>query len=317
MTERELSYIKTIAELRSFSKASQELFVSQPSLSQCVSNVEKELGTPLFIRGSKGLALTEAGERYYKTACEILRVYDDFLHEVSEFNELKRGKIRLGIPTHLSLIVLPAVLPRFMQMHPGIQVELVEKNSTELEPMLCSSQIDFAIIHTIPQYESAMDNVLEYQVLRREPFVIVLPHGDPAGKHSRGIDDRTNLPMLDLRCLREHPFLLVMRSNRLRMFIDYIMEQAQFKPNVILTTRNYEAAHRLACAGMGATLIPWEYQRTFSDNVQANYYALPETYNSVWETSIATARGSYLSRASRAFIDLTLETFGVPLNPYL
>lgn len=309
MTERELSYIKAIAEAKSFSKASQQLFVSQPSLSQCVANVEKELGTPIFIRSTKGLSLTGAGECYYNVACEILRRYSDFTQEISEFNELKRGKINIGIPAYLSLIILPKVLPTYNKLHPGIDIELVEKNSTELEDLLLSSTLDFSIVHSIPGYSDSTRDSLDFQILEREPFVIVLPHGHPAGRFSSGIDDITNLPILDIKCLEEHPFLLVKRGSRLRMFCDYLMQQANINPNIVLTTKNYETARRLACAGMGATLIPWEYLRIFGNSTDANYYAFPKRYDSAWNTSVATVKGSYVSKASRAFIDLAMQIY--------
>ena len=308
MTEKELVYFKKIAELRSFSAAARELFISQSSLSQCVANLENELGAQLFVRGTKGLTLTEAGESYYKTACEILDIYHDFTQEVSEFNELKRGKIKLGIPTYLSLILLPVLLPKFKQMYPGIEVELVEKNSTELEEMLLNSLLDFAIVHRIPDSDEA-GSTEEFTTLTSNPFMIVLPHGDPAGKYSASIDLKTGLPTLDLRHIKNHPFLMVARSNRLRMFIDYIIQQADITPNVVLTTRNYETARRLACAGMGATLIPWEYRGIFGGMEGADYYAISEGYKTVWDTSIATVKGRYISKASRAFIDFALQTY--------
>lgn len=309
MTSKELTYIKKIAEMRSFSKAARELFISQSSLSQCVSNVEKELGTPLFIRGKDGLTLTEAGECYYNTACEILKIYDDFTQEIGEFEELKRGKIKLGVPTYLSLIVLPTLLPEFNRRHPGITVELVEKNSTELERLLSGSLLDFAIVHHIPEYENPTSRSLEFIPLKSEPFIIVLPHGDSAEKLCSGIDPETNLPILDLKLIKDHPFILVSRGNRLRMYIDYIFQQANINPNTILTTKNYEVARRLACAGMGATLIPWGYRQLFGTGEDAKYYAISKECKATWNTSIATLNGSYISRASRAFIDLTLQIY--------
>lgn len=309
MTEKELSYVKKIAEMKSFSGAARELFISQPTLSQCVSNIEKELGTPLFIRGSKGLLLTEAGESYYNTACEILRIYDDFTQELNEFGELKRGKIKLGIPTYLSFIILPKLLPGFHKMYPGISIELSERNSTELEELLLSSVLDFAIVHHIPNQNETYDRSMEFIKLSSEPFVICLPPGDEAGKYSTGIDLETGLPILDLGYIKDYPFLMVSRSNRLRMCIDYIVQQAKITPNVLLTTRNYETARRLVSAGMGATFIPWGYRKIFGEQVGVDYYAIPKDCKAKWDTSIVTVKGNYISRASRAFIEFAAEVY--------
>ena len=69
MTTRELLYIKTIADEGSMTRAAQKLFVTQPSLSHCVMNIEQQLGTRLFTRASGGLVLTYAGEKYYRMKC--------------------------------------------------------------------------------------------------------------------------------------------------------------------------------------------------------------------------------------------------------
>ena len=91
MTSKELLYINTIAEEKSISKASRKLFISQPSLSQAVQRIEEHLGTILFKRTNTGLILTVAGEKYYKMANQILKIYDDFKTEINDINDMKTG----------------------------------------------------------------------------------------------------------------------------------------------------------------------------------------------------------------------------------
>ena len=76
MTSRELIYVKTIADEKSVTKAAQKLYLTQPSLSHCLNNIERQLGTQLFKRTSAGLILTYAGEKYYRMASEILARYE-------------------------------------------------------------------------------------------------------------------------------------------------------------------------------------------------------------------------------------------------
>ena len=93
MTTRELLYIKTIADERNMTRAAQKLFVTQPSLSHCVTNIEDQLGVRLFTRTSGGLILTYAGEKYYRMACEVLRVYASFESEIVEERTLSHGRV--------------------------------------------------------------------------------------------------------------------------------------------------------------------------------------------------------------------------------
>ena len=113
MTTRELLYIKTIADEGSMTRAAQKLFVTQPSLSHCVMNIEQQLGTRLFTRTSGGLVLTYAGEKYYRMACEVLRVYAAFESEISEERALAQGRVTVGITNYLATTHLPRMLPAF------------------------------------------------------------------------------------------------------------------------------------------------------------------------------------------------------------
>ena len=140
MTYKELLYVKTIAEEKSISKASRKLYISQPSLSQAIQRIEESLGTILFKRTNTGLLLTLAGEKYYKMANQILKIYDDFRLEVNDINEMKTGKINIGITMHLSVYVLPIILPKFKEVCPFIDIFVFENNSTELEKLLLSGR---------------------------------------------------------------------------------------------------------------------------------------------------------------------------------
>ena len=102
MTQRELIYIKTIADEGSVSKAAQKLYVTQPSLSHCIRTIEEALGAKLFVRSSTGLTLTYVGERYYSVATEILQIYSDFEAEVGEMNSLRAGRLTIGMTTYLA-----------------------------------------------------------------------------------------------------------------------------------------------------------------------------------------------------------------------
>ena len=126
MTTRELLYIKTIADERSLTRAAQKLYVTQPSLSHCVAVLEQQLGTKLFRRTSGGLLLTYAGEKYYRMACEVLRVYHAFESEISDESSLARGRVTFGITNYLATDHLPRMLPAFHRAHPGIELRVCE-----------------------------------------------------------------------------------------------------------------------------------------------------------------------------------------------
>ena len=91
MTDRELLYIKTIAEEHNITHAAQKLCIAQPSLTQSLQRIERSLNCSLFHRQKNGFFLTPEGELYYETACQMLTLWDNFLNQLSDRNKMNGG----------------------------------------------------------------------------------------------------------------------------------------------------------------------------------------------------------------------------------
>ena len=302
MTSRELLYVKTIADEKSITRAAQKLYLTQPSLSHCVSSIEKQLGTRLFRRTSGGLVLTYAGEKYYRMACEVLRVYAAFEAEISEESELVRGRITMGITNYLACDLLPRMLPRFHREHPGIELRVVEETTDEIEKRLLSGRLDFAVMHTGAGDGASEDPGLAHEVLRRDPFLLIAPPGNPyeaqAVRH-----EGAPYPELDPALLAGEPFLMVSRGQRIRHVTDRVLQKAGVSPQIVFTSRNYETLRRLASEGMGYTLVPQQYIGILGgEDYPTCRYAIPARYDAYWELSVVTLKDAYLSRAAKAFL---------------
>ena len=308
MTTRELLYIKTIADEKSMTRAAQKLYVTQPSLSHCVMTIEKSLGTPLFRRTSAGLILTFAGEKYYRMACEVLRVYSAFESEIAEESELAKGRITIGITNYLATDMLPRVLPAFHRHHPGIELRIAEETTGEMEKSLMSGRLDFAIMHTGEGEGAAQNPALSCEVLSRDPFLIAAPKDTPYLSNAQTIPGLP-YPLLDPALLADEPLLLVKHGQRIRQISDRILAAAGVTPKIVLSSRNYEMLRRLAAEGMGYTLVPRQYAGILGgDEYQPQYFMIPEKYRAYWELSVVTLRDAYLSSAAKAFLACLMES---------
>ena len=302
MTSRELLYVKTIADEKSITKAAQKLYLTQPSLSHCVTNIEKQLGTRLFRRTSAGLQLTYAGEKYYRMACEVLRVYAAFESEISEETDLVRGRITMGITNYLATDLLPRVLPAFHREHPGIELRVVEETTDQLERNLLSGRLDFAIMHTGAGDGASEDPGLAHEVISRDPFLIAAPPDTP---YAEKTEKREGLPypVLDPALLDGEPFLMVTRGQRIRHVTDRVLARAGVTPQIVFTSRSYETLRRLAGEGMGYAFVPRQYIGILGgETYQPQYFMIPEEYDAAWDLSVVTLKDAYLSRAARAFL---------------
>lgn len=302
MTSRELLYVKTIADEKSITRAAQKLYLTQPSLSHCVSSIEAQLGTRLFRRTSGGLVLTYAGEKYYRMACEVLRVYAAFEAEISEESDLLRGRVTLGITNYLACDLLPRILPGFHRDHPGIELRVVEETSDEIEKRLLSGRLDFAVMHTGAGDDASEAPGLAHEVLRRDPFLLIAPPGNPHDAQSVPRPDG-EFPELDPALLDGEPFLMVSKGQRIRLVTNRVLAQAGVTPQIVFTSRNYETLRRLASEGMGYTLVPRQYIGILGGNAYpTRCYALPARYDAYWELSVVTLKDAYLSRAAKALL---------------
>ena len=302
MTTRELLYVKTIADERSLTRAAQKLYVTQPSLSHCVAVLEQQLGTKLFKRTSGGLLLTYAGEKYYRMACEVLRVYHAFEAEISDESALARGRVTFGITNYLATDHLPRMLPAFNRAHPGIELRVLEETTDQMEKSLLSGRLDFAIMHTGLDDTVTEHPALRHEVLSRDPFLIAAPKDTPY--LDRAVRrDGAPYPELDPALLADEPFLMVTQGQRIRQVTNRVLAAAGVSPRIVLTSRNYEMLRRLAAEGMGYTLVPRQYVGILGGESYApQYFMLPERLNAYWELSIVTLRDGYLSHAAKEFL---------------
>lgn len=300
MTSRELLYVKTIAEEKSISKAAKKLYIAQPSLSQAVQKLEEQLGTPLFNRTTSGLSLTYAGERYYHMATQILKMYENFEIEISDINNLKTGRIHLGITNHLGTLTLPHAVKHFQEICPFVEIIVTEDNTDGLEKRLLTGELDFVVMHAPaePQY-----NKISYETLQRDPFVLVMAPGHPLAKKAR-ITDGYPYPVLDIRLLEHEPMIRLHSGQRIRQVTDMVLKRAGIRQvNTVMTLRNHTTAQLLAAQGIGITMVPLQYSRlTVEQGTSPLLFSIEDRYEAWWDMCIATLEGSFLSKADQLFI---------------
>lgn len=298
MNDRELLYIKTIADTKSISKAAEELFIAQPSLSQSLQRIERELGTHLFIREPRGMKLTYAGEKYYLMAKEILDIYSDFKSEITHINELKAGRLVIGIARYMGMNILPNVLPDFNKNYPNIEIIIREENTRVLENLVLGGNVDFALTHV---HKKEMNEKINYEILKKDEFLLVTPKSYLMNSDKIKVKDGKSY--VDLRDLEGEKFILLDINKGIRKVQDRTIKSYGINPEVVFTTKNFETAKRLAANGMGITIIPKDYLNIFSQDKSYDSFNLSGTEENIWYTAILTIPDIYKSQATKVFID--------------
>ena len=136
-----LEYFLVAAEELNFTKAAKKLFISQQSLSNHISNMEKEFDVILFNRTTP-LTLTYAGQALKAKARQMLELRDETYRELSDIKDFSVGQLTLGLSHTRGRVILPEILPVFKERYPNIDLKLVEGNSSELADDLLHGNID-------------------------------------------------------------------------------------------------------------------------------------------------------------------------------
>ncbi len=243
MNLKQARYIRTIAREGSITKAAKTLFVSQPSLSQMLKQVEGELGVSLFDRSVSPFCLTLAGEMYLQAADTILAVNERFENQIREIREENSGRLRLGISVQRATQVLPLALPWFTAQFPHVALELTERGSANLEELVLQGQIDLAL--------AAIDSTsprLAYQLIEKEVIGIL------AGEHSPLIEKYPDGTPVTMDMVEKETFVCLKEGHSVRVVQDALFRSRGLTPNILLETDSLEVARRTAL-GTGSCMF--------------------------------------------------------------
>lgn len=298
MDFRQYQYVLKVAELQSMTKAANELYITQPSLSHYIARVEEELGAQLFDRGTNPISLTMAGEKYVETARMILSLNDRLKQEVTDIAQDKKGIIRVGISHARASFFLPYVLPEFKQHYPGIDICTVEVRSELIEEYVAKGRCDIGVVPFPVSGKYEMDQ----EVICREELLLV--SGKPLPEE-RTADGRAYVELAELG---GYPFSLLKKGHGIRTAVDVLFMEHGIRPERIFETTSNETAYRLATVNMGLSIIP-ETTVILSHAVHTPFLYSLSPEGIFWEIGAVCRRKELLSGAQRCFIELMKARF--------
>ncbi|MGV9787348.1 LysR family transcriptional regulator [Streptomyces sp. NPDC003435] len=245
MQFQQLQYFVAVAETRHFTRAAERVHVAQPSLSQQIRALERELGADLFVRARGNIALTDAGEALLPLARRILADADTARHEVQELVQLRRGRVRLGATPSLCTGLLPDVLRAFHDRYPGIQLLVQESGSRDLVRELGRGALDLAlIVLPLPAPAPALTTV---ELLREDLVVVSSPEAPAPG------GGRSAVEISDL----ENERLVMFRYGYdLRELTVNACRSAGFEPEFAVEGGEMDAVLGFVRAGLGVAVVP-------------------------------------------------------------
>jgi DNA-binding transcriptional LysR family regulator len=242
VTLRQVSYFLAVAEEGSFTHAARKLRIAQPSLSQQVQALERDLGASLLERTSRGLRLTTAGREFLPEARAMVTASQRARLAVRQTEALQGGELTIATVRSLAVGVLPQLIGAFRAQHPRVRIWLHEfAHRDTLNDSVLAGLSDLAVG---PRPSTWAGPLIP---LGWEEFVVVVPPEDPAvDRHGR----------VDLRRLADREWVLYAPGHGLDDVVMFACAQAGFTPRAAMRTSQAEAAVRLAASGLGVALVP-------------------------------------------------------------
>lgn len=241
MELRQLQYFAAIARHRSFTRAAEALYVTQPALSQQIRRLEAELGLALLRRTSHGVELTPAGADLLAHADTVIAEVEAARALMDRHAGVSRGVARVAA-TAADAPRLPEALAAFHQEHPGIQVALRQGSTAEVADLVRRGAVDVAVL-ALPGEPPAG---VEAHPLAEEPLRVAVPVGDP-------LDGATATAVA---ALQGRPFILAEPGSALRAEVLAATQRAGFSPLPLFEVGDPHAIRFLVRTGLGISLVP-------------------------------------------------------------
>jgi len=294
MNTKQAFYIQTIAEEGSITAAAQKLYISQPSLSQTLKQIEAELGLPLFDRDSFPLRLTYAGEKYMECANAVLAANERLERQLQEIREEHSGKLRLGISVQRAMQILPEAMPWFLMQHPNVTIELTEAGSASLEELVLRGQIDLAL--------AALESTsvrLDYTLIEHEAIGIL------AGKGSHLASNYPDRTPLLFSQVRDDSFVCLRQGHSVRVVQDALFRKSGLEPHILLETDSLEVAKRVTL-GTAACMLCSDIYIDESVRRQGAFYPLRD-YENKRHFFACKRKGEQLPHYAESFVKIVAQ----------
>ena len=256
MELRHLRYFVAIADEGHFTRAAKAIGIGKPPLSQHIQQLERELGTPLFKRLPRGVALTDAGQAFADDARRILREVDGACERARRVARGELGRIRVGMinsaPFHP---LIPQVIREFRRRYPNVAFSLEERTTPGLVAAVRNETVDVAFVRPI----HGSSEGLGMETVVDEDLMVALPSGHPLAR-------RRHIPLLALSI---EPFVLFSRTVGAGLHDEIVSacRKAGFSPRVVQEASQVTSIVNLVASGLGVSIVPASMQHMHTEGV--------------------------------------------------
>ena len=282
-TERGLSQI-ALAE---------KLFVTQPTISKMLKNLEDELNCTLLIRDGRKLLMTDTGQVVFERGLAILGEFRQLEAELSDINHLNKGVLRLGIPPMVGML-MAGPIGLFRQRYPGVELKISEFGGLTVQQAVINGELDLAITALPVEEESALTT----QPLFSHPLCVLVPRSG----------DWLEQTSVSPQQLAAHPLLIYNEDFALSRQLMQLFARHDVKPRIAVRSGQWDFLAAMVQAGVGVAILPEPICRRLDAKTLR---WLPLESELRWQLGMIWREGVYMSHSAQAWLKCC-EGFTLP-----
>ena len=284
-----------VARQRSFSRAAEKLYRTQPAISAQIRALEQELGQKLFDRSGRKIFLTPAGDVLYEYGEKLVALHRETLQRVLEVQDAVAGKLVVGANEATCLYVLPQVFAGFKRKYPQVGISIYRNFSHKILQKMAEHQVDIGIV-TLP----VTQNNLKVMPIFEDELQVVVPAKHPLAKRAAvKIEDLVPEP------------LIFPKGGHTRELLDKIFRKYQHQLHISMELASVESIKKFVGAGLGISLLSRTYAEMETKSGILKLIPL-QGMQLVRRLGLVYRTDHYLSRAVQAFADVAASVHGKP-----
>lgn len=250
MDLRQLRYFTTVVQEGSFSKAAGILHISQPSLSNTIMKLEKDIGIQLLERNTRSLTLTESGEVFYTRAMDLIKKHEYMLKDLEEIRQTGSGMISIGL-IESSKYWIPKTIKQFKKSYPNIEIHFKELLGHK------------KVIESLSNYDVHI--TITNQLIHNDEIEVIPIYIENLLLVMHKEDELNNLASISLNDVTEHDFIISTAGFQTRDDVLNAFHHESLTPNIKYEIERLETACSLVEHGLGIAILPESYVKYYSN----------------------------------------------------
>lgn len=300
MDTQKMKYLLKVAELESVTEAAKELYISQPALSQVISYIGKEFGIEIFKKSGRKIVLTFAGKVLLDGIREELRIEENLRWKLSDVKEERMGGLHIGMSHARAVQFLPIVLQDFVREYPDIVLNIQTDSIHGFEKAVVDGTVEFTFVMDVAVVPPRIREQLVYEPLFSYRNLLAVPPQHPIALEADGEFDWTKRSAIDLRRVRNEPFVRVTQTARNTWAGHSLFTAYGFIPKERIVLSDESLICSLVEAGIGFALVQEHHAQARKSGV---YFLLDKEISAI-NLCLIYHKDVYLSKPAKRFIDI-------------